>query len=259
MTKIVFFTGAGMSAESELPIFRGVGGIWDEIDADAVASKSAWYCGRYSNAAERRQRVLDFVNPIRRTILEKQPNKGHELIASCEELADVTVITQNGDDFHERAGSTNVLHLHGEALKNSSTLHPYEPIDIDRNNPDIHIGDKAPDGSQLRPYVIFFDEDLDKRIWKQAVEATNDADYFVVVGSSLKVFPAVDLLGMIKPSCYLVIIDPEDVELPPSVVNRQRKLHIQADASVGLFKLCVEFNLRKPIDQQCFTITTQKI
>lgn len=258
MTKIVFFTGAGMSAESGLPIFRGQGGIWDEIDANAVASKSAWYCGRYSDAAERRQRVLDFVNPIRRMILEKKPNKGHELIASCEELADVTVITQNGDDFHERAGSTKVLHLHGEALKNCSTLHPYEPIDIDRNNPDIHIGDKAPDGSQLRPYVIFFDEDLDKRIWKQAVEATKEADYFVVVGSSLKVFPAVDLLGMIKPSCLLVIIDPEDVELPTSVANRHHKAIIKDNALVGLFRLYAEFNLREPINLQSYNIKIAK-
>ena len=203
--------------------------------------------------------MLDFVNPIRRVILEKKPNKGYEIIASCEKLADVTVITQNGDDFHERAGSTNVLHLHGEALKNCSTLQPYEPIDIDRNNPDIHLGDKAPDGSQLRPYVIFFEEDIDKRIWKQATEATKEADYFVVVGSSLKVFPAVDLLGMIKPSCLLVIIAPEDVELPTSVANRHHKAIIKDNAFVGLFRLYAEFNLRKPIDQQCFIITTQKL
>lgn len=252
MTKIVFFTGAGMSAESGLPIFRGNGGIWNEIDADAVASKSAWYCGRYSDATERRQRVLDFVNPMRRMILEKEPNNGHRVIADCEKLADVTVITQNGDDFHERAGSTKVLHLHGEALKNCSTLHPYEPFDIDRSNPDIHIGDKAPDDSQIRPYVIFFDEDLDKRIWKEAVAATKEADYFVVVGSSLKVFPAADLLGMVKPSCYVVVIDPEEVELPETVPCRHRVGHIQEYASTGLLKLFIEINLRKPIDKQNF-------
>lgn len=142
----MFFTGAGISTESRLSIFRGEGGIWDEIEANAVASKSVWYCGRYSSATERRQRVLDFVNPIRRMILEKQPNKGHEIIASCEELADVTVITQNGDDFHERVGSTNVLHLHGEALKNCSTLHPYEPIGIDAIIPIFILAIRLPMG-----------------------------------------------------------------------------------------------------------------
>ena len=240
MTKIVFFTGAGMSAESGLPIFRGEGGIWNELDADAVAFRSAWYCGRCSDAAERRQRVLDFVNPIRRMILEKEPNDGHRTIAEFEKLTDVTVITQNGDDFHERAGSTKVLHLHGEALKNCSTLHPYEPIDIDCNHPDIHIGDKASDGSQIRPYVIFFEEDLDKRIWKKAVTATKEADQFIVVGSSLKVFPAVDLLGLIKPSCQVVVIDPGEVELPESFSKYHRVEHIKEPASTGLHKLLIE-------------------
>lgn len=249
MTKMVFFTGAGMSAESGLPTFRGEGGIWTEIDANSVASKFAWYCGRYSDATERRQRVLDFINPIRRMILEKEPNNGHRIIADCEKLADVTVITQNGDDFHERAGSTKVLHLHGEALKNSSTLHPYETFDIDRDNPDIHIGDKAPDGSQIRPYVIFFDEDLDKRIWKKAVEATKEADYFVVVGSSLKVFPAVDLLGTIKPSCNVIVIDPEEVKLPETVSYRHRVRHIQENASMGLLKLLSLY--RCPCEGSC--------
>ncbi len=241
MTKMVFFTGAGMSAESGLPTFRGNEGIWNEIDAKAVASKSAWYCGRYKDASERRQRVLDFVNPIRRMIIDSKPNKGHEIISFFEKIAEVTVITQNGDDFHERAGSKNVLHLHGEALKNCSTLHPYEPLDIDRDNPDIHIGDKAPDGSQLRPYVIFFDEELDKTIWKKAVNATKEADYFVVVGSSLKVFPAVDLLKMIKSSCCLVIIDPIEVEIPDSSLRHNNVQRILTSASEGLARLFEEF------------------
>ena len=237
MLKIVFFTGAGMSAESGLPIFRGVGGIWNDIDVNAVALKSAWYCGRYSDAAKRRQRVLDFVNPIRHLILEKEPNCGHRIIAEWEKTANVTVITQNGDDFHERAGSTKVLHLHGEALKNCSTLHPYQPFDIDRHNPDIHIGDKAPDGSQIRPYVIFFDEELDKQIWKEAIAVAKEADYFVVVGSSLKVYPAAELLGMVKSSCNVVVIDPEEIELPASYYNRQRVIHVRECASNGLLKL----------------------
>ena len=248
MKKIVFLTGAGMSAESGLPTFRGKGGIWDEIEA--VASKSSWYCGRYHDAARRRQQVLDFVNPIRRMILEKSPNKGHEAIARFEEIAEVTVITQNGDNYHERAGSTQVLHLHGEALKNCSTLHPYDPIDIDPENPDIYIGDKAPDGSQIRPYVIFFGEELDRRIWDKAVQATMEADYFVVVGSSLKVFPVADLLDLIKPSCHLVVVDIENVEMPESVCLRHQVHFMQEAASTGLLKLFLEVSLRESRNKQ---------
>ena len=130
-----------------------------------------------------------------------------------------------------------MIHLHGEALKNCSTARPYEPIDIDREHPDIHIGDKAADGSQIRPYVIFFDEELDRRIWKKAVEATKEADCFVVVGSSLKVFPAVDLLGMTKAGCELIVIDREEVELPENVVGKRRVKVIRASASEGLRQL----------------------
>ena len=179
--KIVFFTGAGISAASGMPTFRGEGGIWNKIDAEKVATKKAWYCRRYADKTERRQAALDFFNPMRRKVLELRPNRAHEMIACFEEFAEVTVVTQNGDDYHERAGSTNVIYLHGEALKNCSTLHPYIPIPIDRDNPDIRIGDKAEDGSQIRPYVIFFDETLDRRIWKRAVEATKEADMFVVL------------------------------------------------------------------------------
>lgn len=235
--KIVFFTGAGVSAESGLPTFRGEGGIWNDIDAEAVASKRAWYCGRHSDAKERRLRVLDFFNPMRRAILEKTPNDAHDTIAKFEEFADVTVITQNGDDFHERASSTNVLHLHGEALKNCSTTHPYEPIEIDRNKPDIHIGDKAPDGSQIRPYVVFFDEDLDKRIWKKAVLAAKEADYFIVVGSSLKVFPAADLFQMTKGR--IIIVDKEEVTLPSALYSKKITVHHKT-ASQGIFWVYLE-------------------
>jgi len=232
----VFFTGAGCSAASGLPTFRGEGGIWNDIDAEAVASKGSWYCGRRSDCVERRKKVLDFFNPIRRRILELEPNEAHTWISRIEEYANVTVITQNGDDFHERAGSRSVIHLHGEALKNCSTAHPRLPLNIDFSKPDIHIGDKAEDGSQIRPYVIFFGEELDKNIWKSAVNATKEADYFVVVGSSLKVYPAVDLLSKTKGGCRLIVIDKERVELPETLSGRTIRL-IQSDASDGLAML----------------------
>lgn len=234
--KIVFFTGAGVSAESGLPTFRGENGIWEEINAEKVASKRAWYCGRFHDADQRRQAVLDFVNSIRREILAHEPNEAHRIIADFERDFEVTVITQNGDDYHERAGSSCVIHLHGEALKNSSTLHPFEAVDIDREHPDIHIGDKAADGSQVRPYVTLFGEELEMRLWKQAVEATREADIFVVVGSSLSVYPAADLWKETNALCRLFVINPDPVDLPEQF-NRKPTKYILKKASAGMRRL----------------------
>ena len=234
MKNIVFFTGAGISKESGLPVFRGEGGIWETLDVDAVASARSWYCGRKKDCKQKRQIMLDFFNPIRRKILELNYNESHKIIAELENEFNVTVITQNGDDFHTRAGSTKVLYLHGEALKNASSANPYIPLPVDVNNPDIQIGDKAPDGSQIRPFVIFFDENIDKQIWQKAVKATKEADIFVVVGSSLVVYPAADLIKRIKPECIVYIIDPSDVQLNDKVHSF---IHIKDVASQGLKKL----------------------
>lgn len=236
MTNIVFYTGAGMSRESDLPTFRGKEGIWEELDVEKVAFKQSWYCGRYSDCNKRRQAILDFFNPIRRLIMEKEPNEGHRQIASLEKEYRVSIITQNGDDYHERAGSANVIHLHGEALKNASTLHPYEWYNIDRNNPDIHIGDKAPDGSQIRPYVIFFDEDIEMSLWKKSVAAIQEANYFIVIGSSLLVHPAVDLLKMIPAHCKIYVIDPDEVKWPDG--GNIKYEHLCTGASEGMRILC---------------------
>lgn len=141
MKKLVIFSGAGMSQESGLPTFRGKDGLWESMDVEKVADRKAWYCGRRPDCRKRRQAVLDFINPIHRRILECRPNEAHLIAARLEEKYEVTVITQNGDDFHQRAGSTRVIHLHGEALKNASTLRPYIPLDIDPSDPDIRIGD----------------------------------------------------------------------------------------------------------------------
>lgn len=230
MKKLVIFSGAGISQESGLPTFRGEGGIWEEIDAEKVADWKAWYCGRRSDCRERRQAVLDFFNPIRRRILECEPNEAHRIIASLEEKYEVTVITQNGDDYHERAGSTNVIHLHGEALKNTSTLCPYIPLPIDPEDPDIHIGDKAPDGSQLRPYVIFFNENLQSEVLKAAVNAIREADIMVVIGCSLKVFPAARMIEDLREEAMLVVIDPSKPSLPP----RHLYAHLELKATEGM-------------------------
>lgn len=234
MKKIVFFTGAGMSKESGLPTFRGEGGVWNDIDAEKVASARSWYCGRRKDCNERRQAMLDFFNPLRRSILEHEPNEGHRIIAELERYYDVTVITQNGDDYHTRAGSTNVIYLHGEALKNTSSANPYYPLPIDKTNPDIHIGDKAPDGSQIRPFVIYFDENIDKTLWQKAVKATKEADYFVVVGSTMLVFPAADLIRRVRAKCRLIVIDPDEISLPEGCKHMSE--HINDMASKGLLQ-----------------------
>lgn len=230
--KIVFFTGAGMSQESGLPTFRGEDGIWHSLNIETVATARAWYSGRRNDCKERRKAVLDFFNPLRRAILEHNPNEGHRMIAELEPEFDVTVITQNGDDYHTRAGSSNVIYLHGEALKNASSATPYKSLPINPDNPDIHIGDKAPDGSQTRPYVIFFDENIDRSLWNKAVRATKEADIFVVVGSSMLVFPAADLIRKIKSGCRLFVVDPSDIKLPEGCFHSFT--HIKATATEGL-------------------------
>lgn len=221
-----------MSRESGLPTFRGEGGLWDRLDVKLVADVHSWYCGKRPDCDERRQKMLDFFNPIRRLILEKGPNEGHCMIANLEKHFKVTVITQNGDDYHERAGSTDVIYLHGEALKNASTANPHLWYDIDVSRPDIHIGDKAPDGSQLRPYVIYFGEDIERPIWKQAVDAAKSADVFVVVGSTMLVYPAADLLKMIPADCRLYVIDPDNVRLPEGCSHQYE--HIRLCAGEGI-------------------------
>lgn len=248
--KIVFFTGAGMSRESGLPTFRGEGGMWNEIDYERVATLKSWYGRRRKDVKERRQAMLDFFNPLRRAILEHEPNDGHRIIAALENDFDVTVITQNGDDYHTRAGSTNVIYLHGEALKNASSANPSLSFPIDRDNPDIHLGDKAPDGSQLRPYVIYFDEDIDHGLWRKAVKATREADWFVVVGSTMLVYPAAALLAEVPDFSLLVIIDPQEVRLPQECNHGYT--YIPEVASKGLMsfvKMLVEYeNNRRFLD-----------
>lgn len=242
MKKLVIFSGAGISQESGLPTFRGKGGIWDEIDAEKVASWKSWYCGRLSDCKERRQAVLDFFNPIRRMILESGPNDAHRIIASLEEQYDVTVITQNGDDFHERAGSANVIHLHGEALKNTSTLRPYIPLPIDPANPDIHIGDHAPDGSQIRPYVIFFNENLHSGVLKAAVTAIREADIMIVIGCSLKVLPAAIMIEDLREDATLIVIDPSE----PTLSSGHHYSYLQQKATLGMKILEIVLKEKQP-------------
>lgn len=202
---IVVLTGAGISKESGIPTFRDTNGMWMKYDARKLASVEGF--------EEDPQAVLDFYNARRKNLLEVQPNHAHKMLAELEKHHDVTIITQNVDDLHERAGSSRVIHLHGELTKVTSSL--------DRLNPDyikeypldepIRMGDKAADGSQLRPYIVWFGESLGPEI-EQAVIMIENADIFVVIGTSLVVYPAAILVNFAQHEVPKVLIDPGDLQ-----------------------------------------------
>ena len=220
MEKIVFFTGAGVSEESGIPTFRDRMGLWNITNPEEIASKSAW--------RDNRQEVLRFHNNMRRTVIESQPNEAHRLIASLQENYDVLVITQNVDDLHERAGSKNVIHVHGKILESRSTVNPnlvYPCLD------DIHIGDKCDKGSQLRPNVIWFNEDLNEKEMEYCIEKVRECDCLVVVGTSLSVFPANQLITYVSRESELVIIDPNAQSVE---VNRRNTRFVPTIASEGM-------------------------
>ena len=203
--KIVVLTGAGISKESGIPTFRDTNGMWMKYDARKLASVEGF--------EEDPQAVLDFYNARRKNLLEVHPNHAHKMLAELEKQHDVTIITQNVDDLHERAGSSRVIHLHGELTKVTSSL--------DRLNPDyikeyplevpIRMGDKAADGSQLRPYIVWFGESLGPEI-EQAVIMIENADLFVVIGTSLVVYPAAILVNFAQHGVPKILIDPGDLQ-----------------------------------------------
>lgn len=227
MEKIVFLTGAGMSAESGISTFRDSGGLWERHPVQQVASIEGY---RRDPAL-----VIQFYNERRRQLLGCQPNEGHRLVAGLEERYDVTVVTQNVDDLHERAGSRHVIHLHGELMKATSSDDPNNPRCVETlapGRPDIRMGDKARDGSQLRPFIVWFGEAVP--MMEPAVEAAMRADIFVVVGTSLNVYPAAGLINYVDSGCRLFLIDPKPVRVP-SALDVQV---IRAGASEGMRELC---------------------
>lgn len=195
MKKIVFLTGAGISAESGVQTFRDSGGLWEGHDVMEVASPQGW--------RKDKQLVLNFYNERRRQLDTVEPNDAHKLIASLEEKYNVHIVTQNVDDLHERGGSTNIIHLHGELKKMCSSLDKTKTLPY---NEDIKVGDKHEDGSQLRPFIVWFGEDVPKL--GDAVETIVDADYLVIIGTSLNVYPAAGLMKYAPTNCKLFYIDP---------------------------------------------------
>jgi NAD-dependent deacetylase len=202
MKKLVFLTGAGISAESGIRTFRDSGGLWEDYNVEDVASPEGWM--------RNRELVLEFYNERRRQLEKSQPNAGHKGIAELEKYFDVEVITQNVDNLHERAGSSKVLHLHGELTKVRSTEDPFLVYDIGYD--DIKEGDLCEKGSQLRPHIVWFGEAVP--MMDEAVRITQTADIFVVVGSSLNVYPAAGLMEFAPSNSSLWLIDPNDVYIP---------------------------------------------
>lgn len=220
MKRIVFLTGAGMSAESGIKTFRDSNGLWEGYDIMEVASPQGW--------AKNRELVLDFYNQRRRQLHEVQPNLGHEIIAELEKDFHVEVITQNVDDLHERAGSTRVTHLHGELRKVRSSSD--ESLVFDHLD-DLNEGDKCPQGSQLRPHIVWFGEPVP--MIDEAMKITATADIFIVVGTSLEVYPAAGLIHFVPAGSKSVIIDPNR----HSELNSESIKVINEVASKGLEEL----------------------
>lgn len=182
--KIVFLTGAGISAESGVPTFRDSGGLWEGYDVEDVASIGGWY--------RNPKLMLDFYTDRRRAMMSVEPNAAHRAIAKLEEKYDVVVVTQNVDDLHERGGSTNVIHLHGELSKVCSSRDKETCIEVLPYDIPLRMGDKAADGSQLRPYIVWFGEAVPNI--QRALDEVASADIFVVVGTSMQVQPAASLI-----------------------------------------------------------------
>ena len=218
MKKLVILTGAGMSAESGIRTFREAGGLWEEYDVTDVASPMGW--------AKDRELVLRFYNERRRQLENCKPNAGHFGVAELEKHFDIHVVTQNIDNLHERAGSTKVLHLHGELTKARSTAYPELIYDIGYK--DVNPGDLCGRGSQLRPHIVWFGEAVP--MMDEAVRITSAADIFVVIGSSLNVYPAAGLIEYAPHEASKWLIDPNEVY----VSSRLKVEIIKEQASKGV-------------------------
>lgn len=226
MKKIVVLTGAGMSAESGISTFRDSGGLWEKYPVEQVATPEGY--------AANPKLVIDFYNERRKQLLNVEPNMGHRILAELEKYFDITVVTQNVDNLHERAGSKNVIHLHGELTKVTSSREPNNPEYIKELSPecyDVKIGDLADDGSQLRPFIVWFGEAVP--MIETAIDYVEKADIFVIIGTSMNVYPAAGLLNYVGGNVSVYLIDPNPVN-----ISSNRKIHvISKGASEGMENL----------------------
>lgn len=225
--KIVFLTGAGMSVESGFKTFRGSDGLWENFPVEQVASHEGW------------ERDPDFVNGfyngLRKKLFAAQPNEGHRLIADLEKDYEVVVVTQNVDNLHEKAGSTHIIHLHGELTKVCSSRDQFDERyvkELTEDNSEVSPSEKAGDGSLLRPFIVFFGESVP--MISPAAEAASVADIFVIIGTSLNVYPAAGLVRYCRPGIPIYLIDPDEV--PTGGIPNLT--HIRKGASEGMKELC---------------------
>ena len=229
MKKIVVLSGAGISAESGIKTFRDADGLWNNYRIEEVASPAAW--------ARHPQLVLDFYNMRRKQLYEVEPNAAHFGLAKMEEDFDVEIVTQNVDDLHERAGSTNVLHLHGEIKKVCSTLDPDIVFTLD--GWELKLGDLCPKGSQLRPHIVWFGEEVSNIMVAGTI--VRNADILVVIGTSLQVYPAAGLFHHAHQDIPKFLIDP-NAEPDPYVRNLSV---IRENATVGVQQLLEQLRSTK--------------
>ena len=226
MKKLVILSGAGISAESGISTFRDAGGLWDKYPVMQVASIEGYEADP--------ELVINFYNERRKQLLDVKPNQGHILCAELEKYFDVTVVTQNVDNLHERAGSHHIIHLHGELTKVCSSYNPNDPRYIRELKPEefeVKMGDKAGDGSQLRPFIVWFGEAVPEI--ETAVRYVEKADIFVIIGTSMNVYPAASLLYYVPENADVYLIDPKDVN-----INTRRPItHIKKGASEGMKEL----------------------
>lgn len=226
MKKLVILSGAGISAESGISTFRDAGGLWDKYPVMQVASIEGYEANP--------ELVINFYNERRKQLLDVKPNQGHILCAELEKYFDVTVVTQNVDNLHERAGSHHIIHLHGELTKVCSSYNPNDPRYIRELKPEefeVKMGDKAGDGSQLRPFIVWFGEAVPEI--ETAVRYVEKADIFVIIGTSMNVYPAASLLYYVPSNADVYLIDPKDVN-----INTRRPItHIKKGASEGMKEL----------------------
>lgn len=215
--KLVVLTGAGISAESGIRTFRDMGGLWEEYDVMEVASPEGW--------AKNPQLVLQFYNERRRQLKNAKPNLGHIALAEAEQHFIVNIITQNVDDLHERAGSSCVLHLHGELKKARSSANSSNIVDIGYG--DINWGDTCEKGFQLRPHIVWFGEEVPAMT--DAIKLVQGAEIFAVIGTSLNVYPAAGLINYVPKCCPVYLVDPNNVN-----ISQHNITFIKEKASTGV-------------------------
>lgn len=224
--KITLLTGAGMSAESGISTFRDAGGLWNKYPVQQVASHEGWLADP--------ELVTEFYNSRRAELIKTSPNDGHRLVAELERDYDVTVVTQNVDNLHEQAGSSEVIHLHGELMKMCSSRDVDNPrfhVTLTADNYRVEPGTTAGDGSLLRPFIVFFGESVP--MISIAADKATEADIFIIIGTSLNVYPAAGLVDFVRRGVPIYLIDPKPVAAP----SRSNITHIHKGASEGMREL----------------------